>query len=462
MKYAIASIALLASPVAFAQDFSNGTSPYVHVERNKASSSIQAEIGTRDLLGPLTRSNPQTIPNIGDTGGISVDASTTMNCGQIRGTAQIVSSLERLGKVPQKLYEEFSSPKVWKELASAAPLLALCYMSPTVCAEMKNLQLHFERDLTVQVDACKLIDDTINSKAESVRRAKAESIQACINDKVGPNRNKPKIPLNLATAECTESNQNFMYTDIARGFAGKYSKRDRLVLSEMMASINESNPKKVSFMQSLLGEIKQDSSGEQPMLPPNRVKMTPQYVAKDVRLVAHHSVCDVTRLRSALAGGAPLGVYSNVPQIRYFEEIVGNELRRNLTETQVRDLEDMDKPDRDLVCAAMGKTIAAMSLRTLATELDSSIGTAISNPALEPELAAKYLQRTASATSSLRNEAGEAKEISRLRAIAARIAEVQRSERHATAATFSRGDAAFQRVKLEQASTPCTSVLTCK
>jgi hypothetical protein len=377
-----------------------------------------------------------------------------MNCGKIRLDAEVSSTLKRLSRIPKQIASELGSEKLWTSLAEAAPLLALCYMSPTICAEAKNLQFHFEQDLSIQVDACKLIDDTINSKVESVRVAKAKAQSECIRD-AGNN--------NIAVAKCTENKtESFLYTDIANGFAGKYTKHDRLVLSEMMAAINENNPKKISFMQSLLGEIKQDASGEQPILPPNRVKITPQYVAKDVRLVAHHSVCDLTRLRSALSGGAPLGVYSNVPQIRYFEEIVGNELRRHLTESEVRDLEDMDKPDRELVCAALGKTIAAMSLRTLATELDSSVGTAISNPALEPELAAKYLQRTASATSSLRNEAGETKEISRLRAIAARIAEVQRSERHATAATFSRGDAAFQRAKLEQGNTPCTSVLTCK
>lgn len=455
---------LFFAPSVYAQNFSGGSTPLVHVERSKADERIQAEVGSGMFFGQNNRSNPQVLAPISADAKISVDAKSTLSCGQLSVGANITESLKRLNKIPKQLVEQFTDPKKLEQLGKSLPLLTLCYMSPTICAEAKNLQIHFEKDLSIQVDACKLIDDTISKQAESVRSARATQIRTCVENTTGT-RDEDNITITSAGAyaRCNAKNtETLLYTDLIKGFAEKNSTSERWVLSDLMKSINEGNISKVTFLQSLLGETHQDSNGERPELPNNRVKLTPEYIAKDVKLVAHHTFCDDGKLKGVLAGMPPLGIYSDVPQIAFMEEKQASIIKKNITTAQIRDLEDLEKPDRDLLCNAFGKSIASLTLRELATEMESSMGAALGNPALEPQLADTYSKRVASASASLRNEAEQTKDVSRLREIASRMAEITREEKRITAAHFSRGDAQFQQTVLERKNIPCTSVLTCK
>ena len=228
-----------------------GSSSEIEWHTDEHSFSGSADIEPSDLLMAVF-----VVRDVKDHGGqlewdaYSVEASlsVTTDCGAIK----IDADWEALAGDVNQLGEQLVANL--EKAAKAMPMLIICQVSPSLCAELKNLDFKIDSELGFRWDVCESINNFIDDKAQEGRQdAAARWYSKCVSD-----RTKSGMSEAVAQQTCLEDQKEeldeegedaFLVTSIAQGF-----------LEEKVLTA----PEKIiqAALQSAVGECSASSSGE--------------------------------------------------------------------------------------------------------------------------------------------------------------------------------------------------------
>jgi hypothetical protein len=343
--------------------------------------------------------------------------------------------MDKVKNLPNQLADAGAS------LISGAPMMLLCYASPTVCAELKNINLRIDQQLKLLTDVCGAMDQYVGSQAEEgVKESHKRAQRECVRRKTEDENVSPPT----AITECSNDPGPALMTDIANAWV-----QDRLVKTpqNVVESLMKSSGQKVAgaigeenykFMSAMLGEMKLDVNGKiLPVFPAN--PLVPANVAKHAWKIAIDTICNTISFKLAVDGKLfPISVN---PEMQFFERRLYAVIHENIESIDHKNLFDLDPKDRDLVCNALGRSVGKQGILQTAADGESIAASALQNPALSESLRNDYKMRLETVFPALREQAlaERVRGIDELRQWLAQMAEAQRASRRLTAKSLSQG-----------------------
>jgi hypothetical protein len=110
---------------------------------------------------------------------VQAGVSTKVNCGQLDVDVNVRAMADRVAQIPGQLVGQAQA------LLGAMPMLTLCYASPSLCAEVKNVNFQINERLKGLSDVCRSMDSYIASQSTSdaVREAAAKrGWERCVSE----------------------------------------------------------------------------------------------------------------------------------------------------------------------------------------------------------------------------------------------------------------------------------------
>jgi hypothetical protein len=402
----------------------------------QAYTSIQRQYSTADvtaLLGPNVPAAPgRTLLFSAD---VQAGVKTTQNCGAIGLNMNVGKVGMMVANLPKTLISQGAA------ILPALPTLAVCYASPSLCAELKNLNFNINEKLKGFSDVCKSMNDYVNKQAieGSVGSyAKAKAYNACVD-----NETAGGTDLETAMEDCKDTPPAPLYTNIAKAWLqdNVISQPQNLLASLLEASGQASDAvdfEKYALLSALVGELKLDVNGKVlPIFPAH--PLTAQALKDNIKALAIQTACDKVALGSAVAKTLQLSQPS--PAARRYEDALYNVIYENMTTEDVKLLFFLDAPDTQLACNAYGRSLSRLALERVTNDSHATLLTALQNPALPVELRDMYYQRESSVFGAFRAYTTQKDErsIPELRSIVAAMARLKYAKDNNTARALSQG-----------------------
>lgn len=406
----------------------NGDAYFRNKNEYKTSDAAKRYFGAKDNYNP--------VPGI-DFGNIQAEISTKMDCGRI----DLVTNFEGQFK---KIREQATAfVKNIDGYLSAAPMLAVCYMSPAGCAILRHDQFIFSQNLNLRAQACAAINNFIDSQAEKgAQQLQAEAKRNCVSGKLNDGSGHDMAS---ATAEC-EDTSGMPLRDLSDGLRKTFTNSKQRVLYAMLGQIDETQS--YPYLASILGEIEIQEDGYwQPLWPHKMFK--PYQVAANTLNQSKDVVCN--NLESTLSGT----VSSN--------DFVKTTIKEKLSAEDASNLDDLLTDDRKIACAALGKALGAIAAKRSAAKSEAIITTAVTNGALPEGLREEYRRRSSTAFETLRMavESEQIPNVEEVRNAVRELASAQRKYNRASAAGLSQSRLQNQVQKLSE-DVDCTDTNSCE
>lgn len=435
----VAGAALLGS-VASAQT-------YVREQRTYSTGDVMAILGK-----PSTPSPPTAIP-IAD---ISASVKTKVDCGKVDiiGNLNISEFMDEVEELPNRLAGQLRS------LGAAIPMLALCYASPALCAEVKNMNFNINERLKVLTDVCKSVDEYIGERAAV--GAKATGMAICINERIDAGEREA-----AATKHCKENPPSNTYVNIAQAKLRQVTTQAPQTIIRSLLEANGVNvasgvgQQNYRFLTAMLGELRMEVNGQLiPVFP--AAPMSSKMLGDHLFTNAVNLACSEPRFNQAVAGTlAPEPAVPPAQDTQDLQRSLFEVVRKNVQPRQVQDLFVLDPPDRDLACNALGRAFAKTTMKGLTEEARALFTSALQNPALPESVRDLYQQRASAQFAAMLQSAEESSESSiptllkYISEMAAKIREERAIEALAATRALNDQDREFKQ-------TECTSEETCR
>lgn len=314
---------------------------------------------------------------------------TNMQCGQIQVDIlnNFNQALSDLKKLPQKLVDQFSSN--FSSLASAAPIVALCYSSPTLCAELKNLNLNLQQDISLQTNMCESIDSYITDRADQGRKdAYDKALKSCISQYAS------SMGVRNATYKCnSDINENdVLVADIVNNKIRNGIKGSQNIIQSALTSTGELATKhdqdRYKLLQASLGEMKLDANGSiTPVL--GDLKMDPKDMSDNIMNNSAALVCDLTKLQNSIDGKSSLSAANDVDG--YLQTILNDTILKNLSQEDVANLQDLDSVDRDVICNSLARSIAFETAKNVSSDSANALDSVSTNLVIPDDVKDKVI-----------------------------------------------------------------------
>lgn len=314
---------------------------------------------------------------------------TNMQCGQIQfdilnNFNQALSDLE---KMPKKLVEQFSTN--FSSLASAAPIIALCYSSPTLCAELKNLNLNLQQDVGLQTNMCESIDNYVTDRADQGRKESYDrALKSCIS------QNSPSMGVRNATYKCNSSvsERDVLVADVVNnkmrsGLSGAQNIIES-ALTSTGALATQNDKDRYKLLQASLGDMQIDANGSiTPAL--GDLKMTPNDMSENVMHNSSNLVCDLANLKKSIDGSPVISSSNDVD--RYLQTILNQTITKNLSDDDVNNLEDLDSVDKDVICNSLARSLAFETVKNIVSDNANALDSVTSNTVIPDDVKEKII-----------------------------------------------------------------------
>jgi len=419
---------------------------FVGVPRQYATDQVLAVLGKRHVPQPAGETVFQ--------GEVSANLGTNISCGQLRFNFDLDGMISNAKRIPSMLKGQAEA------LMNGLPMLLLCQSSPSLCAEIKNLNFQVNEELKALTDVCHAMDSYIGKQAKA---GKAQAWEACVQDKMRRGTNHT-----TAQKECNETPpERLLYTDIAQSWLhDATTDRPQRILQGLLDATGQriSRPlgeEKYAFLSSVLGELKLELNGKLfPVFPaqPTTVKHLAQSVgAAGVTMACSFGVLE-EKADDPDPNPYPSGVtaagkvwYAHLSQIVF----------QKVDSSDVRNLEALEPGDQQLACNALGRALARATLERLADEGEAMMAQALQTPAIDEELRQAYESRSDRAFTAMRTHRFEGAQhsVEDMLQLIQQMAENERERRRRTGTALSKGQL---RMNEEMRETPCTSPLTCE
>lgn len=351
---------------------------------------------TDEVLAALGAPDPSTRPEELEWG-VELDArlATELECGALKFDVDVDAMLQGINNLPQQLATS------GVDLAGSLPMLALCHLSPSICAEIKNLNLRIDQDIDFRAAMCQSIDKYIDEQADEGARIQrdAETLakQQCIRDAGGG------AP---AVRECTENPQSGLVTDIAQGFLGEDLARapQKVVEAALDATNSElaNAPGMKRFLTGIVGEAEISVNGEvYPLLESG--SLTSEDIREALLYWGEHYSCGQTRLVSLVNDEPDLDpdvVDDPYPSTEYAVETLVEVLKDRVTETDVANLGALPWATYRSFCFGLRNTAARETAVVMRDRISALTTKAEANPEL-PTLGVSKLRQARQTTEAV-------------------------------------------------------------
>jgi hypothetical protein len=443
-------LALGAAPAAYAGDravlLDEG-------ERYRPTSDVMAALGVHESID-----RPEDLE-----WGVALDArlATDLECGALKFDVDVNAAMERVADLPAELAVMGTS------LVGALPMLAICHLSPSVCAEIKNLNLRIDQDLDFRAAMCQSIDKFVDEQAdegERIRRdAQKLAEQQCIQDAGGDAE---------AVRDCTENAQSGLVTDIAQGFLGEeVSRGPQLLVESALNATNSEIARAPGFhrlLTSVAGESTIGVNGEvYPLL--ERGTLTSDDIVDALLYWGEHYSCSLSRLDLVADNADPDEAVDDVssavgdptPSTEYAVDTLVEVMADRVTATDVDNLRTLKWANYRAFCMSLRQTAARETALVMRDRVVAVTDKAEENPEL-PSLGKSKLRqakRTAEAVLASFDDDSQTLDFAAWSTALAQAAASERGHQAALAETLRQGEKAQETL---WGDAPCASYTECK
>lgn len=449
-RHLVVWLALGAAPVAYAGDravlLEEG-------ERFRPSSDVMAALGVHESVA-----RPDDLE-----WGVSLDArlATDLECGALKLDVDVDAAMDRVKELPQQL------AGLGTGLVSALPMLAVCHLSPSVCAEIKNLNLRIDQDLDFRAAMCQSIDKFVDEQADEGERIRRDAVklaeQQCIQDAGGDAE---------AVRDCTENPQSGLVTDIAQGFLGEELSRAPQLLVESALDATNSELARAPGFQRLLTSVAGESTigvnGEvYPLL--ERGTITSDDIVDSLLYWGEHYSCSLSRLDLVADGDDPDAAVDDVsssvgdptPSSEYAIDTLVEVMSDRVTSTDVDNLRTLKWANYRSFCMSLRQTTARETALVMRDRVTAVVDKAEENPEL-PSLGKSKLRqakRTAEAVLAAFDDDSQTLDFAAWSTALAEAAASERGHQAALAETLRQGEKGQETL---WGDAPCSTYTECK
>ncbi len=432
------------------------TTSYQVPDRRYSTSEVLSILGKSHTPAPA----PVNFPIVDASAGIS----TNVSCGKLRVNFNFRGMVDNAKRLPQQLAGQATA------LIDGLPMLILCQSSPSLCAEIKNLNYQINEEMKALSDVCRSMDTYIDKQA---RDGRARGWKKCVQDRYNGGDNGGSGNLANAQQECNEEDPAPLYTDIAKGWIQDNAvNAPQRVLGSMLEAIGQKaagsdGGERYQFMTAILGEVKLDVNGKiLPALPAGMKPSDVNNLAKAVGGFAVQLACNPDSLEQAGPGRpttprtSPMTSTASGPAERFWQDRVYEVVYQQIDASTIKNLRDLGARDRATACNALGRSLASAGIQNLSSDIEATMAQALQNPALDPDLRQAYRDRTTMITGAFARQRsdGSQKTVAELLPIINRLAAIAREENGRAAAAYSRGKDVMNQVGVF----PCDSSDTCR
>jgi hypothetical protein len=374
-----------------------------------------------------------------DMGRYRAGVSAKIDCGSLDLQGNLSAEFENLQAQIKELLGQ--NPVA---LAQKGAMLTTCYAFPTVCAQLRHDFLALQSTINLRAQACRAMDDFIDSSAEKgAKQLRAEAQAECTKAKVAQGGS-----LSSAMRQC-QGQTGLPLRDFQAGLEKKFMTGRQKVLESMAKFAKADSGPTYDFLAGVLGEIEVQEDGYwQPMFAKGMLR--PHEVAGGFLAEGEARLCgdlkDVFRDRGGSATEAAL--YKTA--------------KEKLTKDDLSNLEDLEREDRRLACAALGRSLGQVAAQKTVAEGEAVLASGLLNTAIPNSLRDEYRSRGESAFEALRKSLAseEISPLDEVRRAVSLLAKATREKNRILAGEVSRG-----RLENYRQDTPlksdCTDTLSC-
>ena len=314
---------------------------------------------------------------------------TNMQCGQIQVDIlnNFNQALSDLKQLPQKLVDQFGSN--FSSLAAASPIIALCYSSPTLCAELKNLNLNLQQDIGLQTNMCQSIDNYVTDRSDQGRKESYDrALKSCIA------QYSPSMGVRNATYKCNSSvsENDVLVADVVNNKISSGLKASQNIIKSALTStgalVTQNDQDRYKLLQASLGDMQIATNGS--ITPAfGDLKLTPSDMSQNVMNNSQNLVCDLTNLKKSIDGNPVISAANDVD--RYLQTILNQTITKNLSDYDVSNLKDLDSVDKDVICNSLARSLALEAIKNVAADNSNALDSVSSNAVIPDDVKSKIL-----------------------------------------------------------------------
>lgn len=410
--------------------------------------------------------------------GASLDAEfgARIDCGAIRFEGDFNAVLPDVSEVPEQLASAGMS------FLNALPMLTVCHTSPSLCAELKNLNFRIDEEWDFSAEICKAMDTYIDDQAEKgerearnrwKRECTAEFIAGADGEQGTGDDGDPAAAVRHCETE--EPEDGYLVTDIAQGFVTRTfsDEPQKLVRAALTATQTElsQNEGFYEFLVAVGGEAELRHNGvAMPLFPPGG-SLLAEELADAMKFRAMRTAC-VMPLREVFGSldeqsgvfvpGDPVGIgqATNDEAEMYWRGEMFDIFSNEFTQRDAENLYLLDTGVFWVMCERLSEVVVAETVNQLQKQVTSEVALMAENPALG-ELGHKKLKDIERAIEALKRQLDgeELPSIPAYRLQLERMADAIRDERRNVAGSLSSGE--VRNEELRDTWKKCKSYRTC-
>jgi hypothetical protein len=403
---------------------------YRYEEQTKASEFA------REFFGPA--GVHERVPGL-DMGRYRAGVSSKVDCGSLDLQGNLMAEFENLQAQVKELLGQNAVALVQK-----GAMLSTCYAYPTVCAQLRHDFLALQSTINLRAQACRAMDDFIDSSAEKgAKQLRAEAQAECTKAKVAQGQS-----MSTAMRQC-QGQTGLPLRDFQAGLEKKFKTGRQKVLESMVQFTKSGDGVSYDFLAGVLGEIEVQEDGYwQPIFAKGMLK--PHEVAGGFLAEGEARLCgDLGEVFRDRGGDAT-------------QAAVAKMAKERLTKDDLSNLEDLEREDRRLACAALGRSLGQVAAQKKVAESEAILASGLLNTAVPNSLRDEYRSRGAGAFDALRKAltSEEVPPLDEVRRAVSLLAKATREKNRILAGEVSRG-----RLENYRQETPlksdCTDTLSC-
>lgn len=407
-----------------------------------------------------------------------------VECGAIKFDGDFNAVLPDVSDVPQQLAQAGTA------VLSALPMLTVCHTSPSLCAELKNLNFRIDEQWDFQADLCKSMNGYIDDQAEKgEKESRARHVNRCVQELSGPEvPEAQRMDLAAAQRTCMDQDEPYLAVDIAQGFiTNAVSHQPQKILKQALAATQTELSQNENFYEWLTaigGEMELRHNGQIiPLFPPSgnllaedlienmetsgyRIAISTQL--KDIvaqkdggKRAQYGGQNDPLDDRDPLAYAHVTGFAPNIDEAAdYWMNALTKVFRHDFSVDDYDNLHTLDTSMTYSMARLWGKVASKVAIQNLRTEMESELAIMEKNPAL-PDAGKgqiKTIRRTLKVVAD-HFEDEEIPTVAEFRLLLLESADSIRRRDQATAAALATGE---ERNRKVQGDGPgCVSFITC-
>lgn len=383
-----------------------------------------------------------------DMGHFNAGVGTTLDCGKLDINADFKGEFDKLQGQVKALVPD--SPSKAIGLASQGAMMTVCYAYPTVCAQLRHDFLAMQTNLNLRSQACKAMDDYIDSSADKgAKQLRAEAQAECVSEKLA---SSPKMSMSAATTTC-QTNAGLPLRDFQAGLEKKFTTGKQRVLQAMVDFAKTKDKPTYDFLAATLGEIEVQQDGYwQPMFAGGMLR--PHDIADSFLAVAEEKACGAKL--GDLVGHRPASLGSMT------ENVVAETIARRLSPDDVQNLGDLTDEDRRLACAALGRALGQVAAKTASAKAEAVLASGLLNTAIPNSLRDEYRTRGTGAFDAIKKaiDSDQIPPVEDVRAAIGQLARATREKNRVLASRISEGRLQNYRQESE-GRVDCSDTLSC-